>query len=158
METISQELIPVVVAFLKTWTPPVLASSCAALAVWFTLEWVLAPLFALPGLRRFDPMFRALRPLLACGLCVRLFIRLNASNVIDFGPGEASFVKALLWAIVGTAGAQVLHGLLKKHAPVLTNEVAVAAIRKQTDVAVDAVMATVTNGKQPPAPPAGGGA
>ena len=136
------------------WTPPVLASSCAALAVWFTLEWVLAPLFALPLLRRFDPTFRALRPLLACGLCVRLFIHLNAANVIDFGPGEASFVKALLWAIVGTAGAQVLHAILKRHAPAVTNEVAVAAIRRTSDAVLEAVKDKVT----PPAPPAGGGA
>lgn len=125
-DTIQTELLPTVIAFLKAWSVPALTTGIASLGVWAALEWVLAPIFRLPVLNRFEPVFRAVRPLVALAICEWLFFRLHESGTIDLGPGPNGWAKVTLWALLGAAGAQFLHAVLKKRG--LTNEAALEAI------------------------------
>jgi hypothetical protein len=152
-DQITQQLVPLAIEFVKEWFKPVAFAAGGSLGIQLGLEWLMAPLFELPLLRRFRAAYQASRQLIAFGVSYWMFWRLHAEDVVRFGPGEAGWALVGLFALMGTAGAQVLHGVLKRRG--LSNEAALEATRQAVDAAVSAVTAKLGRGAPPPAPPTG---
>jgi hypothetical protein len=147
-EKITESLSPDVIEFLREWLKPALFSAGAALGIQAGLEWIVSPLFVLPVLRRLERAYLASRQILAFAISYAIFMQLHYTDVVQFGPGETGWAKVGLFALIGTAGAQVLHQQFRKRG--ISNESAIDSLR--------AAVEKVSPASQPPPdPPAAGG-
>ena len=97
-----------------------LVSGLLSLSIWACLEYVLGPIFRLPGLRLAYPVFIALRPLLATITAAFCLFHLHLSGTLDFGVGPQGWLTALIYGVVGGALTMPLHDLIKRRAPGVT--------------------------------------
>lgn len=97
-----------------------LVSGLLSLSIWACLEYVLGPIFRLPGLRMAYPMYAALRPLVATVTAAVCLYHLHRTGTLDFGVGPSGWLTAIIYGVVGGAMAPILHDFIKRRAPDVT--------------------------------------
>jgi hypothetical protein len=150
LETLTNDATALFGEMIRAHGKPLVLAAVCSLGVWIGFGWLVGPALRLPGLRWVEAPFRATRPLLSFAVCWFLFYRLHTDGVLDLGEGPTSWARAMMWALLGAAGAQLLNHFVEKFWPEVDNE----AARTLADTAVATVKAKVLGD---PPPPAGGG-